>query len=378
MKRLALLALPLAVLAQDSDVLSSTQQDILDTKRKIINEDKSIDKKSWLSDISLSAKLSKDEDKDTTKSIGVSVEQNIFKFGGIGYSIDLASLQEQYDLLNLHVSYKDFLNTIYTSVLDIKIAELNIQKAELNIKNKAIAIKIKQDEYKAGQVDVVELNDAMIEKSSLEENLVELEASLQKSKDELKKYSNLDYDKIEIPKMKILDEDVFMKNSDDINLASKNIDIANLNYKIKKTDYLPKLYFTLGGGYQDTSSSEGKYYDYGLKVSMPFDFSFTNEIEKSRLNLLLANQQKIQTKIDKSVEFKKISTEIQKYKSLMDIANKDIVLYAELLEVTNEEFKAGYKAKEDVEVLSNTKTTRELDAKLNSLYIEQQILGYYF
>lgn len=380
MKKTVFLLLPILIYANDEKILSQSQQDILDTREKIIHEQKSIDKKSWLSDINLNATLSENQDDITTKSVGVSYEQNIFKFGGIWYSIDLASLQEQYDILDLHVSYKDFINTIYKSVIDIKIGELNIQKTELKIKNQTIAIKIKQDEYKEGQTDIVTLNDKIIDKSSLEESLINLKIALQKNIDELKKYSNINYNDIKIPDMKIVDIDTYMRQSDEINLAQKNTNIAKLNYKIKRSEFLPKLSFSLSGGYQDIdeSKNDGEYYNYGLKLSMPLDFSFSNEIEKSKLTYLLSTQQETQKKIDEEVAYQKISKEIEKYKSLIDIANKDITLYKELLEVTNEEYKAGYKALEDVQILSNTKTTRELDVKLNNLYIAQQILGYYY
>lgn len=380
MKKIMFLLLPILIYANDEKILLKSQQDILDTKKKIIQEQKSIDKKSWLSDINLNASTSKNQDSITTNTIGLSYEQNIFKFGGIWYSIDLASLQEQYDLLGLHVSYKEFLNTIYKSIIDIKIGELNIRKTKLEIQNKTIAIKIKQDEYKEGQTDIITLNDKIIEKSTLEKNLVTLEIALQKNLDELKKYTSISYDKIKMPKLRLLKLDDYLKQSDQLNLANQYTKITNLNYKIQKTDFLPKLSFSLGGGYQDIdeSKNDGKYYNYGLKVSMPFDFSFSQKIEKKRLNYLLSEQEKTQTKINETIKFKKIAKEVKKYKSLIDIANKDIALYAELLEVTNEEYKAGYKAKEDVQILSNTKTTRELDVKLNEFYIQQQILELYF
>lgn len=380
MIKILLLIFPFLIFANEINILSKTQKDILKTKEKIIHEDRKIDEKSWLSNMNLNLSIDENSDDITNKTISLNYEQNIFKFGGIGYMIDLAKVKEQYNLLKLNMDYKDFLNKIFTTVLSIKIQELNIKKIKLKLKNQNIAIKIKQDEYNKGETNIVTLNDKIIAKSSLEEELINQQITFIKSVDELKKYSNISYDEIKTPSMETIELKNYMKNSDIINLANKNMKIAELNYKIKKRDFLPKLYFTFGGGYKDIddSKNDGKYYSYGLKISMPLDFSFSNKIEKTRLNLLLSNQEKEQSKIDEKIEFKKISQDIEKYKNLINIALNDIKLYAQLLDITKQEYRAGYKAKEDVEILSNTKKTRELDIKLYNLYLNQQVLKYYY
>lgn len=378
MKKFAILALPFVLFA-DEDILNKSQKNILETKEKIIIENRKINEKSWLSNLGLNLSVNEDNDKKQSKNIALSYEQNIFKFGAIGYSIDLAKLKEQYDLLDLKVDYKSFLNIIYTGVLEIKKQEIEIQKIKLELKNQTIAIKIKQEEYKEGQADIISLNDKIIAKSSLEKSLVNSQISLQNSIDELKKYSNINYDEIKIPDMKIINLDDFLASSDELSLARQNANIANLTHKITKTDFLPKLSFTLNGGFLDNNEKNyDKYYNYGLKISMPFDFSYANKIEKSRLNYLLANEQKIQIKTQEQIEFKKISQEIQKFQKLIKIATKDIKLYAQLLEVAKQELQAGYKSAQDVEILSNTKNTRELDIKLYNQNIKQQILKYYY
>lgn len=381
MRKLLIFLLPLSIYASDEKILSQTNQDILDTKSKTINEQKSIDQKSWLSNPTLNASLTKDEDDTKSKNLYLSYTQKIFNFGGIWYTIDLASIQKKYDLLDLQISYKEFINTIYSGVLDIKILNYQIQKTTLNIKNQAIKIDILKDEYKQGQANMSELNDAIIDKNTLQKSLVELEIDLQTSVQELKKTSDLNYEEIFVPEFKLKSENEYLKSSDKLNLAKQKTKIAAINRKITQTSFLPSLSFTLNGGYkkvEPTNDEYEKYYDYGLKLSMPIDFSFSNKLEKARLNELLSATQQTQTKIDEKVEYEKITQQIEKYKELNEIANDDIKLYDELLLTTQEEYQAGFKAHEDLEILTNTKSVRELDVKINDLYIKKMILGFYF
>lgn len=361
-------------------LLSSTQKNILDTKKRIINEQNKIDKKSWISDINLQASIGKNKQGNKNSKIAASYNQDIFRFGAIIYGINLAKIQQQYDLLNLDMTYENYIKTIYTNALYIQILETKIKKQELNIKNKQISVQIKKDAYKEGQTNISDLNDAIISYNSQEENLVELLKNKEDYVENLKKYSNIDYEKIEVPSLKPLSNEEYLELSKDIKLAEKNINLKQLNYQIIKATYLPKLSINANGGYEDTSSSSGfeSYYNYGLQVSMPIDFSSSNKKEKAKLNKLLAKKQKEQKLIEKNSEYKKVLNSIERYNKLIKISQKDIKLYTELLQVINDEYKAGYKSSEDVEILLNSKKIKEYDKKLNELNIQKEIISLYF
>lgn len=380
MRKIVLFVFPFIVFANENTILSNSQKDIIDLKEKIIKENKKIDKKSWLSNINLNGSINYNKNNDKTSSLKASYNQDIFNFGGITYSIDLAKIQEQYDLLNLDMTYDNYIKNIYTDVLNIYILNIQIKKQKLNIENKQINIQIKKTSYSEGQIDINDLNDAIISKNTQEEKLIELLNNKEEAISNLKKYSSLNYKRITIPKLKIINLNKYLKTSKDIKLAEKNIKLKSLNQKITKTKYLPKLTLTTNGTYENIeySNTENSYYNYGLQISMPINFSSSNIKEKARLNQLLAKKQKEQILIEKNNSYEKLQNKIKKYNNLNKIAKKDILLYKELLEVVNDEYKAGYKAIEDVKILSNTKKIRELDIKLNGFNIQKQLLEFYF
>ncbi|TLP35863.1 TolC family protein [Arcobacter arenosus] len=362
---------------EEINLFSPTQKSIIETKEKIINEDKKLNQKSWLSDINISSNISEDNNGNTSKSMSLSYEQDIFKFGGIFETIDLAKIQEQYDLLDLKITFSEYLNNIYSNTLNAKITDLSIEKQKLTILNKEIDLAILKSEYSAGEVGISDLNDTIMEKNTLEEELINLFKSKKQYLLSLKQYTNKDYQNIDIPNLKIKKLDDFIKNSKDVNLSVYSEEIAKSTYKIKKTDYMPTISFSSSYN-KNYENTEDETYNYGVNLTIPISFSTLNDIEKSKLEYLLSKNEKEQKIIDESMEYEKLIQNIETYENLKNIANKDIILYEELLQTVKDEYNAGYKAIEDVEVLSNTKKMRELDLKINDLNIQLELITMYY
>lgn len=374
-----ILILSLYSFANDEiNLFNPTQKEIFKTKEKIINEDKKINEKDWLSNINISTSISKDNTSVTSKNTTISFDQDIYRFGAISNIIDLAKIQEEYDLLDLKITFNEYIKEIYTNVLNAKISDLNIEKKLLSIENSKITLEITKDEYKAGQTDVTDLNDTIMEKNALEEELIELQKSKKEYLIALKVYSNLNYKEVVIPNLENRSLDEYLKNSKEIQLSKLNEEIANYSYDIKKSDYLPTLSLSSSYGYDFSDNVNDDNYDYGLKVSIPIDFSSLNNIEKYRLNYLLSKKEKEQKIIEKSTEYEKIIESVEKYYKSNKIASNDISLYEELLESVEAEYKAGYKAIEDVTILNNTKKMRQIDIQTNNLNITLELLSMYY
>lgn len=375
---LIILILSVCFANDEINLFNPTQKEIFKTKEKIINEDKKINEKDWLSNINISTSISKDDSGTTSKNTSISFEQDIYRFGAISNIIDLAKIQEEYDLLDLKITFNEYLKEIYTNVLNAKISDLSIEKKLLSIENSKITLEITKDEYKAGQTDVTDLNDTLMEKNALEEELIELQKSKKDYLLGLKVYSNVNYKDVVIPNLENRSLDEYLKNSKEIQLSKLNEEIANYSYDIKKSDYLPTLSLSSSYGYDFSDNVNDDNYDYGLKVSIPIDFSSLNNIEKYRLNYLLSKKEKEQKIIEKSTEYEKIIESVEKYYKSNKIASNDISLYEELLESVEAEYKAGYKAIEDVTILNNTKKMRQIDIQTNNLNITLELLSMYY
>ena len=380
MKRLPLLILlPLVSFANESEILSNTKQEIIKLKQEQIKQKEQSNKYDWISDANINASITKDEDNTKTKDYYLSISQDLFRFGGISSQMDYALQLRKMESLDLDINTKDDLNTIFSYLIDVKINDISLEQNVLYLKNSEIDIRNKKSEYKAGQLDISDLNDAIMTKNELSDTQKELALSKLVNINSIKKYTARNYRTIEIPNIKLMSKEIYLQNATSVNYAKLNIDVNKSLYKIKKSDYLPTLAATGTYGYQDSDSIENDdYYNYGLKVSMPLSFTASSNIEQTKLDHLISKQELTDELINSESTYEEAVLTIKSYKDRIKLALNDIKLYDELLEVNEEEYKAGYKTIDDVETLRNSKMIRALDIKLYKLNIQKEIINLYF
>ena len=383
MKRLGsivlLFLIPVISFSNDTKVLSNTKQEIINLKEKQIKEKEQYNKYDWVSDIDLNISVTRDEDDTNTKDSYLSISQDIFRFGGISSQIEYASQLKKMENLDLRISTKDDLNTLFTYLIDIKINDINLKQNVLNIQNSEIEIRNKKSEYNAGELGISDLNDAIMTKNGLSDEQKELALSKLVNINNIKKYTDENYKTIKIPNAKLMNKDIYLKNATSINYAKLDVEVNNSLYKIKKSDYLPSLAVTGQYGYQDTNTDSGDdYYSYGLEVSMPLSYTASNDIEQTRLDHLISKKELTDELISSSSTYEEAVLTIKNYEDRIKLALEDIKLYDELLNVNEEEYKAGYKTIDDVETIENSKMIRTLDIELYKLNIQKQILSLYF
>jgi len=364
---------------QTSQVLSDTKQEIIELKQKQIEQKEQYNKYDWLSDINLNGSIKKDQDSDTTRDFNLSISQNIYKFGGITSQIDYAKQLKKMESLSLNISTKEDLDTIFSTLLDAKINEINLEQNKLNLLNSEIDIRSKKSEYKAGELGISDLNDAIMTKNTLSDTQKELALAKLVNINIIKKYTSKNYKNIEIPSVKLMSKEIYLQNATSINYIKAENEVNNSLYEIKKSDYLPSLAVTGQYGYQDSSTIDGDdYYNYGLNLSMPLSHTSSNDIEQTKLDYLISKKELNDEKVSSEAIYDEKVLTIKSYEERILLTQNDIKLYDELLEVNEEEYKAGYKTIDDVDTIRNSKMIRALDIKLYKLNIQKQILELYF
>ncbi|WP_418186168.1 TolC family protein [Aliarcobacter vitoriensis] len=364
---------------KSNEVLLPLKNEIRDLEKKSIEEKKELNKYEWLNDLNINLSQSKDNEDITTKDYSLNLNQKILDFGGISSQIDYANNLLKKESLKIKMDDFEDLNSLYKNIIELKINSINLQQNSLNINNSEIEVDIKKSQYRNGQSDISELNDAIMKRNSLEDFKMELKLNNVIYENEIQKLTSYEFGNINIPSISLISKDIFLENA--IKQINANLDsqLSKNEYQKTKSKYLPSLNLNGKVGYEDSSLNKSKdYYNYGASITMPLNYTFLNDVEYSKL-IYLQNRKKEELSL---IELEKIYDSsfetIKQFENRINLATKDIELYQELLELNQEEFNAGFKASEDVDTLKNSKEIRKLDIEKYRLNIQKEILYLYF
>ncbi|KLE08065.1 hypothetical protein AF79_09265 [Aliarcobacter butzleri L354] len=364
---------------KSNEVLMPLKNEIRDLETKSIEEKKEVNKYEWLNDLNISLSQSKDDENIKTKDYSLNLNQKILDFGGISSQIDYANNLFKQEALKIKMENFEDLNTLYKNLIDLKINDINILQNDLNIKNSEIEVDIKKSQYRNGQSDISDLNDAIMKKNLLEDSKMNLKLNKVIYENDIKKLTSYELNNLSIPSISLISKDIFLEKSTKKLYANLESQVSQNEYKKTKSKYLPALNLTGAAGYQDSTTKKSQdYYNYGASITMPLNYTFSNDIEYSKLVYLQNRKKEELTSIELEKVYDSSIETIKQFENRINLALNDIKLYEELLELNQEEFNAGFKADEDVQTLKNSKEIRKLDIEKYKLNIKKELLYIYF
>ncbi|MBF7066420.1 TolC family protein [Aliarcobacter butzleri] len=364
---------------KSNEVLMPLKNEIRDLETKSVEEKKEVNKYEWLNDLNISLSQSKDDDNIKTKDYSLNLNQKILDFGGISSQIDYANNLFKQEALKIKMENFEDLNTLYKNFIDLKINDINILQNDLNIKNSEIEVDIKKSQYRNGQSDISDLNDAIMKKNLLEDSKMNLKLNKVIYENDIKKLTSYELNNLSIPSISLISKDIFLEKSIKKLYANLESQVSQNEYKKTKSKYLPALNLTGAVGYQDSTTKKSQdYYNYGASITMPLNYTFSNDIEYSKLVYLQNRKKEELTSIELEKVYDSSIETIKQFENRINLALNDIKLYEELLELNQEEFNAGFKADEDVQTLKNSKEIRKLDIEKYKLNIKKELLYIYF
>lgn len=363
------------------------QKSFDNSEKRIELEGKAL-KNSWLEAIKLnvSSALSKtnSDKKGHTESVYLSLSQDIFKSGGVIYGRKYADAKKVYDLLALDLEKANLTKNIVLNILSLKINRLTQKQTRLTLANSSIEVFLKKEKYTIGEIDVVELNNALMERNGYKKSLLQLQESETSLLSDIQKESDIDAKSVTIPSFPLISQEQFVEMHYDLMLAKEDQKVAEYAYRGTKSDYDPKVTFTAQYGYQayntikSADDTEGTYYSAGFTLSIPFDITAKDTTEASKLSYLQSKLDVQETKETIALTYKQHKEKMGYYESLIKIAKEDIALYDTLLKQTKEEAQLGVKTKYDVKTLENSRASALLDIEINQLNIQTQKATLFF
>ena len=198
---------------KSNEVLMPLKNEIRDLETKSIEEKKEVNKYEWLNDLNISLSQSKDDEHIKTKDYSLNLNQKILDFGGISSQIDYANNLFKQEALKIKMENFEDLNTLYKNFIDLKINDINILQNDLNIKNSEIEVDIKKSQYRNGQSDISDLNDAIMKKNLLEDSKMNLKLNKVIYENDIKKLTSYKINNLSIPSISLISKDIFLEKS---------------------------------------------------------------------------------------------------------------------------------------------------------------------
>jgi len=369
--------------SENSSLLSSLKQEKLDIDRKKIELQSENLKYDWVKQIMGSYSTSTTDGKrggdNNTDTFSITLDQPVFKSGGIFYAIQYAGANREFLRLSSTLNEQNLIKSVISSWLSMKKYDLQIQRQKYLIENAKIDIIRKKEQYESGFLDSSFLDNAILNKTTFEKSLIDMESLRYSQLMIFQSLSDANYMQITPPTFSMIDRDRYLTSS--LTLQQLDADSKRAEYLKKMTisNYLPT--FSLYAGYYDSPSSfnsNDTYNQIGLRVSMPLiDLNRGRTIEIRQLEYLQSKIEIQDTKKEEGNIYQDYVKKIEFLQKKIDIVAEDEKLYDSLLSSTKELFEAGEKTIYDVDTLHNSKQTMTLDKQIFAIDIQQVLLNLY-
>jgi len=390
LKRLFLLCslLSLPLLSDElGDILSKNKTLMFeyDIQRNELESDKL--SKSWINPVMLrySQNHSTQFPGQTIKTgnYSVSIDQPIFRSGGIYYAIKYADTFRKTNRTEITLQRRMMIGDAVSILFQLKKNALLQKKMHYQIANDRIDIRQKRDSYNAGLLDSSFLDQAILKKSQDEANLLELKLNLLELKQRFSLLSDKDPYTLKLPKLKLVTKEKYTHENLELKRDILAAEESRYQEHMTIAKYLPAV--SLQGQYIDGdlnplwagSGVKENYYNYGFSVSMPLDVNSFSDIESSKVAKLRAKTQVIDKRETVDEEYRWIVNSLKILDRKIMLAKKDEKVYQNLYKVTKNLVKAGEKTSLDVDVMRNSLHIRRLDQQVYEIDKQLQLIKLY-
>jgi hypothetical protein len=357
-------------------ILSKDRLELFDLSKKQAEEDASKLKKDWINPVIYKLSKTQNEEHNPLKSV-ISVNQPIFKSGGIYQAILYANSIERYSHLDIDIQKKNMIKDATKLLFEIHKMNYSLKKQELLIANANLDILRKREQVLNGIIDASFLDNAILDANTKKNVLAELHYQKNELIHSFNTLANSTYEQFNLPEFSLIENQNYIDNN--LNILKIKEDMASKNHfsLMTITKYLPTINFT----YDYT-----KYHDYdndldiknkenrelmGLNLTVPIDFRTSNDIQSSRIDYLKSRISLSNMILEEENFYKTKLSKIEMIDSKKSIANEDYKLYNSLLEDITQAANAGLNSFADVETLANSKKIKSFDIQI--LELERQI-----
>ncbi|CAA6810626.1 MAG: Unknown protein, partial [uncultured Sulfurovum sp.] len=348
-----------------SDVLSSDKSELL----KYQNEQNAVQsnqlENSWINPVVLQySKNYSTQFGDTinTQQFIVSVDQPIFKMGGIWSAIKYAKALGEANSLDIELQKRQLISEALTILFNLKKSKYQLEKLELSIKNDNLDIQIQKESYEEGLSNRTLYDQAMLKRNQDITSKLELELSIIKLENDFALLSDSSPYALTLPNFGMIDQERYVAEQLELQRDSLRVEEKKHNKFMILSQYLPEVSVT--GRYTNEdlnplfagpgSSLNREYFNYGFKVTLPLSVNSFDDVQNSKIAYLNA-------KTTLNEKKKMVANNFKLSQKRLEIIDKKIALsmddkrHYESMLVTAKDFESlGDQTALDTEIVANS------------------------
>ena len=372
------------------DLLSALKRETLKLQHEKNVADSGQLEFSWINPVTLSYTDSRNDQFDTTqkrREFVVSVDQPIFKSGGIWAAVKYAEATRSVGDLAIEVQRRQLIKQVVATLFNFRKNRYQIEKQKLLIENDRLDVERKKEQYLSGDLDSGFLDQAILKKNQDTLQLYTLQDTKAQLRKQFRDLSDADPETIALPHFSMMDEKSFLAHHIDLMRQRQTITQKDYFNTMTWTRYLPTLsvqasyikpfennYYFTGGTLFDLTNP---YWSYGFRLSMPLDINSYHTIESTRVDYLNAKVALADKRREAGNMFEATMKRLEVLDRMIALSKEDEALYASLVESTREQVEAGDLTIYDLRTMENSKKIRQLDQKIFELDKQLVLLDLY-
>lgn len=375
--------------SRNDTLLSHEKQEVLRHQQTLIKSEHEKLRTNWIAPLNLNASYSYDKNalgghQSETETLAASISQDIFRSGGILYQIAYADAKKQSETIAYQQQIALWNQQLFLALLAYQKNSVLIEQSQKRLDNKEIEIVIKRHLYDAGKVDITELNNAFMEKSSELKTLTSLKYTLSEQRLEIAKISDIAPETFPIPRFELIGKKEYLSSQFDLRYNHAQSDTLKELSGVTATQYLPSLALNGTFGYRNydphklSGAYNGDYYSAGFQLSMPLVYNSSATIQEAQATYLKEVAKTADKQRELNAQYAQIEEKIHSYREYIAITAKNLTLYDELINVLQAGVNAGTKTGYDLQTLKNTKAIEELEIKINEINIQIELAKLHF
>jgi len=371
-----------------SDVLSQDKSTLL----KYQTEQSSIQahtlENSWINPVVLQyAKNYSTQFGDTihTQQFIVSVDQPIFKMGGIWAAIKYAKALGKANVLEIELQRRQLIHQALTILFNLKKSRLQLAKLDLTIQNDNLNIQIQKEAYEEGISNRTLYDQALLKRNQDITSKLNIELSITKLENDFSLLSDHDPYALQLPNFGMIDKNRYMEEQLELKRDSFRVKEKKHNKYMTLTKYLPEI--SINGRYTNEDvnplfASTGSrikthYFNYGFKVTLPLSINSFDDIQTSKIEYLNAQVTLNEKRKIVANNFKLAKRRLAIIDQQIALSKDDMVHYESMLQTAQDEEAVGDKTALDTQIVANTVKVRQLDQEIYKIDAQLELLGLY-